>query len=238
MSPQYEKLHDYYQNKREDLIIARVECSENEYLALQYNIPSYPTVAMFYPHDTKIIKKFSDERKVDRFVAWIEKYAPKLEIKKEIKINYKNTEKTTEKPTDKQAENKTKTNEPASFGKLESDHLIKEHLMHKESNNTHLNYDEMEFVKKEILDLMTRTSLLEKQIKKNLSVKKFLVAEKKPEPIHQKEVVNKPQTHLIIKHDPFFSFPAIVAVALLISISVGGLLTLKRLLVTSNLKEN
>jgi len=167
MSPQYEKLHDYYQNKREDLIIARVECSENEYLALQYKIPSYPTVAMFYPQN-----------------------------------------------------------------------LIKEHLMHKESNNTNLQYDEMDFVKKEILDLMTRTALLEKQIKDSLSAKKFLVPNKKPEKIHQNEVINKPKTHLIIKRDAFFSFPAIVAIALLISISVGGLLTLKRLLVTSNLKEN
>jgi hypothetical protein len=110
--------------------------------------------------------------------------------------------------------------------------------MHKESNNTHLQYDEMDFVKKEILDLMTRTALLEKQIKDSLSAKKFLVPNKKPEKIHQNEVINKPKTHLIIKRDAFFSFPAIVAIALLISISVGGLLTLKRLLVTSNLKEN
>jgi len=80
MSPEYEKVVDYYAGKRDDIVIARIECGDNDEIALQYEITSYPQVIMFKPNSKKIKSKFTKSRNLSNFVEWIEKYAPRTEI--------------------------------------------------------------------------------------------------------------------------------------------------------------
>ena len=86
LSPVYEKVVEHYKEKRNDIVIARLECGDNEFVARQYYLPYYPTIALFYPNDTKIKYTFEDDRSLKSFVSWIDEYAPKLNQKKNEKL--------------------------------------------------------------------------------------------------------------------------------------------------------
>ena len=79
LSPVYDKLFDYYQGKRDDLIIARLECGQNKLIALKYDkdIPSYPTVGFFNPHSMIMASRFKNNRTFKNLVSWIKELLPK-----------------------------------------------------------------------------------------------------------------------------------------------------------------
>lgn len=78
MSPEYDKLFDYYTNRRNDLVISRIEGSINEAISLKYGIYSFPVVALFKPDDIRIYGVYQGKRELKDFVSWIEKFAPPL----------------------------------------------------------------------------------------------------------------------------------------------------------------
>lgn len=83
MAPEFEKLHDIYQEKRDDLVIARLEGNQNEDIIMKYNIFSFPMLILFRPAEKNIGSLFQGQRKADVMSGWLEENCPKIEKKKE-----------------------------------------------------------------------------------------------------------------------------------------------------------
>jgi len=81
MAPEYEKLVDIIKEKREDVVIARLEGSINEDISIIYEIFSFPKVVLFYPGSVDIRGNFRGQRIGSVMFNWIEQNAPKLEKK-------------------------------------------------------------------------------------------------------------------------------------------------------------
>lgn len=96
LAPEYEKLYDLYQTKRKDVLIARIEGGANNAILARYGIYSFPIVTLFFPNEKRIMNVFRESREVDVMDNWIERSAPKIELKedevKEEKANYSNAD--------------------------------------------------------------------------------------------------------------------------------------------------
>lgn len=87
MAPEYDKLFDFYSEKRPDIVIARIEASIHEEISFEYRIFSFPMVVLFRPGDKKIGDLFQGQRVMDVMSAWIDKFAPAKELPKPNKID-------------------------------------------------------------------------------------------------------------------------------------------------------
>ena len=81
MAPEYEKLIDIVKEKRDDVIVARLEGSVNEDISIIYEIFSFPKIVMFYPGSVDIKSNFGGQRLASVLFNWIEKN-PKIEKQK------------------------------------------------------------------------------------------------------------------------------------------------------------
>lgn len=79
MAPEYDKLVDIVKEKREDVIVARLEGSINEDISMIYEIFSFPKVVLFYPGSVDIRSNFRGQRLAPVMFSWIEQNAPKIE---------------------------------------------------------------------------------------------------------------------------------------------------------------
>lgn len=83
MAPEYEKLVDIIKEKREDVIVARLDGTVNEDISIIYEIFSFPKVVLFYPGSVDIRSNFRGQRMSSVMLKWIEQNAPKIEKKLE-----------------------------------------------------------------------------------------------------------------------------------------------------------
>jgi len=81
MSPEYDKLVDTMKEKRDDVLVARLEGGMNEDITMIYEIFSFPKVALFYPGSVDIRSSFRGQRVAPVMQAWIEQNAPRVEKK-------------------------------------------------------------------------------------------------------------------------------------------------------------
>lgn len=86
MAPEYEKFYQLYLKKREDVIVAKIECSINQKICLDYGVFAYPFVALFFPGNTKMKSVFKYKRVMEDFDKWINIVAPKKNLKTNNKI--------------------------------------------------------------------------------------------------------------------------------------------------------
>lgn len=149
MAPEYDKLVDIVKEKREDVIIARLEGSLNEDISLIFEIFSFPKIVMFYPGSVDIRSNFRGQRMASVLFTWIEQNAPKLE-KQNLKML--------------QDEN---TNNSASLDEVEKIRNFNKTLAYDLEDAVHSgkNYTgEIEFLKIEMLNMKNRIINLEKDI--------------------------------------------------------------------------
>ena len=81
MSPEYEKFYELYLQKREDVIVSKIECSINQNICMDYGIFAFPFIALFFPGDKKMKSVFKYRRIVDDFDKWVNLTAPKKNLK-------------------------------------------------------------------------------------------------------------------------------------------------------------
>ena len=87
MAPEYEKVYEYYTEtvKRKDLVIARIEASDNDDISLRYGIFSFPRVVLFGPKDPRVKAVFDNKpRLLKFFTQWIDSEAPVIDVKEEL----------------------------------------------------------------------------------------------------------------------------------------------------------
>lgn len=137
MSPEYEKLFDYFKEKRNDVVIARLEGSMNQEISMKYGINSFPMVVLFLPNDKRIRGLFQGQRVVSHMSQWIEENAPQVVEELQILEEDHNDEITEEKSDD--------------------------NLVIKTANKTEVT-EELEFVKRELISLKTKIDTLEGQL--------------------------------------------------------------------------
>ena len=92
MNPEYEKFYELYLQKREDVLITKIECSINQKKCTDYGVFAFPFVGLFFPNNKKIKSVFKYRRELDDFDKWINLVAPKKNLKpiiqnKEIEDN-------------------------------------------------------------------------------------------------------------------------------------------------------
>ena len=92
LAPEYEKLYELYQKKRNDVIIARIEGGANNIILARYGIYSFPIVALFAPGEKKIRQIYQGMRTVEMMDRWIEQIAPKVQIKPTANLTNSTTE--------------------------------------------------------------------------------------------------------------------------------------------------
>ena len=85
MSPEYEKFYELYLKKREDVVVTKIECSDNKKICLDYGVFAYPFVVLFFPQNTKMKSVFKYKRTVDDFDKWVSLVAPKKNLKQKSK---------------------------------------------------------------------------------------------------------------------------------------------------------
>ena len=84
--PEYEKLVEGYKDKRNDIIIARIDGQENDFTLQRYQIFRFPVIALFKPNDKHIYKIYQNERTFEEMNNWVNESCPVIiEDKKEIK---------------------------------------------------------------------------------------------------------------------------------------------------------
>ena len=86
MAPEYEKFYELYLQKREDVIVSKIECSINQKICMDYGVFAFPFIALFFPDSKKMKSVFKYKRVVDDFDKWVNLMAPK----KNLKPNKKN----------------------------------------------------------------------------------------------------------------------------------------------------
>ena len=145
MAPEYDKLFNLYKDKREDVVIARLEGSLNEEISYRYRIFSFPMVVLFHPHEIKIKSLFQSQRLASVMSEWIDKNAPTVKSE-------------TEKP-----HNQTATDSSQEKTKSLNDKNLDENLVIVKVNKTETT-DELEYVKREISALKQKINSLELEI--------------------------------------------------------------------------
>ncbi|KRX11004.1 Thioredoxin-like fold [Pseudocohnilembus persalinus] len=110
MSPEYNKLFEFYdQNKKEQVIIAKINCSENEVFCREHHVHSYPNIK-FYPANQKKAKsQFQGDRTFQELKNWISRLQTKEKPSQDESQN-KNQEKNQKKIQEKN-QKKTQENE-------------------------------------------------------------------------------------------------------------------------------
>lgn len=81
MAPEYEKFYELYSQKREDVVVSKIECSINQKICMDYGIFSFPFIALFFPDSKKMKSVFKYRRIVDDFDKWVSLMAPKKNLK-------------------------------------------------------------------------------------------------------------------------------------------------------------
>jgi thiol-disulfide isomerase/thioredoxin len=161
MAPEYEKVFDYYTEtvKRNDLVIARIEASDNDDIALRYGIFSFPRVVLFGPGDPRIKAVFDNRpRMLKFFVQWLESEAPVIEVKQEAKKFIEES-----KPSNS-VKVESNSNDNAKIVVGDDGH----HNANVNPNNEHGGEkltSEVEFVKREMDTFKTRIETLEETVK-------------------------------------------------------------------------
>jgi hypothetical protein len=135
MAPEYDKLFDYYKEKRPDVVISRIEASINEDISFKYGIFSFPIVVIFRPGETQIGDIFKGQRVMSVMAEWIDKSAPAKN--EEIKLQ----------------------SEKIEESKLDQNMVIKA-----KTNNTQVT-DEIEFLRREVHELKVKIEKLEEELK-------------------------------------------------------------------------
>ena len=87
--PDYEKLVEEYKEKRNDIIIARIDGQENDFTLQRYQIFRFPVIALFKPNDKHIYKIYQNQRIFDEMKNWVNESCP-LIIEDKKDINEKN----------------------------------------------------------------------------------------------------------------------------------------------------
>jgi thiol-disulfide isomerase/thioredoxin len=85
MSPEYEKFYELYLKKREDVVVAKIECSVNKKICMDYGVFAFPFVALFFPENKKMKSVFKYKRIVEDFDKWVSLVAPKKNLKQKNK---------------------------------------------------------------------------------------------------------------------------------------------------------
>jgi len=145
--------------KREDVLIARLEGGANEDITMIYEIFSFPKVVLFYPGSVDIRSSFRGQRIAQVMQAWIEQNAPKIEKK----LKYMDGEKQDKKEKEKEKERSYDSEEQKSrkiFNKSKSYDL--EDVVHNAKNQNITS--ELEFLKVEMLNMKNRIVNFEKDI--------------------------------------------------------------------------
>lgn len=135
MAPEYDKLFDYYKEKRSDVVISRIEASINEDISFKYGIFSFPIVVIFRPGETHIGDVFKGQRVMTFMAEWIDKYSPT----KNEELKFKQ--------------------EKIDENKVDQNMVIKA-----KTNNT-LVTDEIEFLRREVHELKVKIEKLEEELK-------------------------------------------------------------------------
>ena len=90
MAADYEKLYVHFKSLRKDVLIARIEASDNDDISLRYGIFSFPRVVLFGPDDPRIKAVFDGKpRTLQFFSEWINSETPVIQIKEEVENNHK-----------------------------------------------------------------------------------------------------------------------------------------------------
>jgi len=206
MSPEYEKLVKHYE-ERKDLIIARIEASENDDIALRYGIHSFPRVVLYSPGDIRITSVFDAPRVLKFFVEWIDNDAP---IKGEVK----------DKP--KEEFMKDIKSEPKMDNEhtgIDDTHKIDLKINQNNEIGEEKMTSEFEYIKREMMTLRSRIELLEENMKtskNNLNDTPSLEERGK-------------KTHIYAP-----SSETVLIFGLIFIILIAGFLTVKRILIKSN----
>lgn len=161
MSPEYDKLVDTMKEKREDVLIARLEGGMNEDITMIYEIFSFPKVVLFYPGSVDIRSSFRGQRIAPVMQAWIEQNAPKLEKKLKHLDSEKQDKKQKEKEKEKEkAKDSEAQKNRKAFDKAKSYDLEEAVDTAKDKNIT----GELEFMKIEMLNMKNRIVNFEKDL--------------------------------------------------------------------------
>lgn len=158
MSPEYDKLVDIMKEKRDDVLVARLEGGVNEDITMIYEIFSFPKVVLFYPGSVDIRSNFRGQRIAPVMQAWIEQNAPRLEKKLKYLDN--------EKQQDKKEKEKEKIKEPEAPVNRKAIYKTKTYDL-EESIDTAKNQNltgEIEFLKIEMLNMKNRIINHEKDL--------------------------------------------------------------------------
>lgn len=85
LAPEYEKFYELYKQKREDVLVSKIECSINQKICMEYGIFAFPFIALFFPKSKKMKSVFKYNRNVEDFDKWVSLMAPKKNLKLEEK---------------------------------------------------------------------------------------------------------------------------------------------------------
>jgi len=151
MAPEYEKLVEVMKDKREDVIIARLEGSINEDISIIYEIFSFPKIVLFYPGSVDVRSSFRGQRLATVMQAWIDKNAPKIE--KNLKYL---SEDNTITPTNEKAEINIKD--------VNINNKTKIFNLEESVDSTKKFTSDIDFLKVELLNMKNRVINLEKDI--------------------------------------------------------------------------
>ena len=84
MASDYEKLFTHFKSIRKDLLISRIEASDNDDISLRYGVFSFPRVVLFFPGDLQIKAVFDGKpRSLHFFTEWIDSNLPAIQTKTE-----------------------------------------------------------------------------------------------------------------------------------------------------------
>ena len=197
LAPEYEKLYERYQEKRNDeIIIARLEGGANDVIISRYGVYSFPLLGLFFPGDRRIRAVFQGSRTVDTLDRWLDHLAPKLELpqkKEELKKNINTTNEINEEDKIIEIQNKT--------------------------NMT----DESEYIKREFIDIKKKIGNIEKMI---LNVNTIIEKEQNlraNRPKGKGKITdNKNKITIEIDISPFNIIMGLIVVSIIISVVVTG----------------
>jgi len=173
MSPEYDKLVDIMKEKRDDVLVARLEGSINEEIAMIYEIFSFPKIVLFNPGSVDIRSNFRGQRIAPIMTTWIDQNAPRLEKKSKYLDNDKK-----EKQEIKEKELENRQSKVEADKKRNSADKIKSYDLEdavdsaKNKNIT----GELEFLKIEMLNMKNRILNAEKDIEEFKNITKIMIS--------------------------------------------------------------
>lgn len=159
MSPEYDKLVDIMKEKRDDVLVARLEGGMNEDITMIYEIFSFPKIVLFYPGSVDIRSSFRGQRIAPVMQAWIEQNAPRLEKKLKYLDSEKQERKEKEREKERIKDSESQKNRKV-VNKTQTYDLEDAIDAAKNQNFT----GEIEFLKIELLNMKNRVVNLEKDL--------------------------------------------------------------------------